>query len=281
MKSLKTVLSVLLALTLAFSLCACIAPGANENGGDTAAKTDETKKTEQPQKTAAATDSAAEQTPELPYNVAGSLKDANKGDVVIFGSYEQDGDTENGKEPLEWLVLSKDGNTLLLITLYAIEQMNFHDSLNTVTWETSAVRAWLNADFISAAFSSAESSRIETSDVIAELNPEFPNSPAGNDTKDKVFLLSVQEASLYFEDGAARMCSPTEKLVATGKFTMSKKPWYAKHSYACIWWLRSPGMNRDLFVSYVDKGGSISGAGQVNFASSTICVRPAMRVAAE
>ena len=285
MKRIILIVSILLTAALAVSLCAC--SNQNEQAGTEAntSKTVVTERHDQPKDTAAATDKkdaeTSEAKPDLPYNVTASLKDAKKGDVVIFGSYEQDGDTGNGSEPLEWLVLDRDGNTLLLITLYAIEQMNFHDSLNTVTWETSAVRAWLNGDFILAAFSPSEAARIKTSDVIAEPNPEFPNSPAGNDTADKVFLLSVQEANRYFEDNAARMCSPTEKLVATGKFTMSKKPWYAKHAYACIWWLRSPGAYKDLYVSSVDKGGSISSGAQVNFAGCTICVRPAVRVADE
>ena len=214
---------------------------------------------------------------DLPYSIV-SIADAKVGDVILFGAYEQDGNDANGREQLEWLVLAKDGNTLTLITLYAVEQMQFHNSLSKVTWETSSLRAWLNDTFLNTAFTSSEKEHVLMNEVIAEKNPEYPNSPAGNDTEDKVFLLSVQEAKLYFSDNAYRKCSPTEKLVATGKFTQSNKPWYAKHNYACNWWLRSPGMFRDNYVSYVDKGGGITGGGQVNYPSCDICVRPVIRI---
>ena len=45
--------------------------------------------------------------------------------------------------------------------------------------------------------------------------------------------------------------------------------------------VRSPGMNRDLCVSYVGKYGNISGGGQVYLTGTDICVRPAMWVSAE
>ena len=47
--------------------------------------------------------------PALPY------RSASKGDTVSFGSYEQDGNTQNGPEPIQWIVLDKiDGQLLLL-----------------------------------------------------------------------------------------------------------------------------------------------------------------------
>lgn len=39
-----------------------------------------------------------------------SFKGAQKGDVVKFGSYEQDGNVSNGKEPIEWRVLEVEGD---------------------------------------------------------------------------------------------------------------------------------------------------------------------------
>lgn len=37
------------------------------------------------------------------------LEKAKVGDTVVFGSYEQDNNTKNGKEEIEWLVLKKNG----------------------------------------------------------------------------------------------------------------------------------------------------------------------------
>ncbi|MBQ9545039.1 MAG: hypothetical protein IJV00_07925 [Clostridia bacterium] len=222
---------------------------------------------------------------DLPYVIVDDLKKAAAGDVIVFGEYEQDGDASNGKEPLEWLVLENEGDDLLVITLYGVEHgIQFHSSLVKVTWETSAVREWLNGSFIGAAFSASERERIKTSTLIAEKNPDYPNSPAGGDTEDKVFLLSVQEAQKYFSDNNARKCSPTDAAIASepavfSQMSASAKAWYASHPYGCSWWLRSPGMYKDLYVSYVGKFGDISGGGQVFLSGTEFCVRPAMRIA--
>ena len=34
-----------------------------------------------------------------------------KGDIVVFGSYEQDNNPTNGQEPIEWIILADDGRT--------------------------------------------------------------------------------------------------------------------------------------------------------------------------
>ena len=49
------------------------------------------------------------------------LKQANVGDYVIFGAYEQDNDTSNGKEKIKWLVLDKQGSKMLVISQYALD----------------------------------------------------------------------------------------------------------------------------------------------------------------
>ncbi len=284
MKNATKILAFLLTAVLAISLCAC----GNTNvpyDGKITEKPDnsQTQNTEDPVGTTSTskpseTDSTeSTQQPEEKLYTVVSLKEAKVGDIVVFGSYEQDGDTSNGKEPLEWLVLADNGGSLLVITLYAIEHMQFHSSLKKVTWETSAMRAWLNSDFISAAFSSEESSKINLSPVIAEKNPNYPNSPAGNDTEDKMFLLNVQEVNLYFKDSASRKCAPTQAVISSSSvFTISNKAWYSNNNYLCSWWLRSPGMYRDTYVSYVDHGGSASGGGQVYLTGTDLCVRPAM-----
>ena len=281
MKKPVRIFSLLLAVVLVFSLCGCL-KWPNENK-----ETKKESQTEQPGDPVDSSKNSAEsndpeQQPsdpaseDAPYSIV-ALNDAVAGDVVVFGSYEQDGNTSNGKEPLEWLVLAKEGDSLFVITLYAIERMHFHSSLSKVTWETSSVRAWLNSEFLAAAFSSDENAKIKPSVVIAEANPDYPKSPAGNDTEDKVFLLRIQEVAQYLPEKADRKCSPTEAVAASANvFSISNRAWYAKHGYVCSWWLRSPGMYKDLYVSYVDHGGSTSGGGQVYLENTDLCVRPAM-----
>lgn len=60
--------------------------------------------------------------------VGGAADDSPKAaySTVFFGSYEQDGNTENGPEPIEWLVLEDDGETMTLLSryiLYGIDQV--------------------------------------------------------------------------------------------------------------------------------------------------------------
>lgn len=56
----------------------------------------------------------------LPFQAAAKPKKLSKsvkvGDTVYFGKYEQDGNKENGKEKIEWKVLSKKGKKALLIS---------------------------------------------------------------------------------------------------------------------------------------------------------------------
>ena len=42
--------------------------------------------------------------------------DVKKGDIVTFGTYEQDDLTRNGAEPIEWIVLAVEGDQALLLS---------------------------------------------------------------------------------------------------------------------------------------------------------------------
>lgn len=77
------------------------------------------------------------------------------GSIVTFGAYEQDNNTGNGKEAIEWLVLDYDAanNRALVISLYALDCKPYNTEKKNVTWEKCTLRAWLNNEFIQAAFS--------------------------------------------------------------------------------------------------------------------------------
>ena len=136
-----------------------------------------------------------------------TLKDAEIGDIVQMGTYEQDGDPET-EDPICWDVLDKDGDAMLLISHDVIAYQRFSDSLKCVIWEDSQIRSWLNQEFYAEAFD-------ETEQVdIRETTLENPSTvgfaahvdPSGDvqvresrpDTKDKIFLLSWKEAEQYY-----------------------------------------------------------------------------------
>lgn len=178
------------------------------------------------------------------YNVE-KLKIAKEGDYVIFGAYEQDNNTSNGKEDVEWLVLEVKDGKALVISKYALDCKPYNTNHTDVTWETCTLRKWLNNDFLGAAFSADEKAMIHTVTVSADKNPDYNTNP-GNATQDQVFLLSITEANKYFSSDSARQCKSTDYAVANGAFEGD--------SDNCWWWLRSPGYNQSDAADVHDEG---------------------------
>ena len=170
---------------------------------------------------------------------------------LIFGSYEQDNNLENGPEPIEWFVLKEEDGRALVLSRYALALMKYHHTIaidSSVTWETWESRAWLNGEFLETAFSKAELERIPTVTVetpmVHDHDPGFDNVPV-NDTEDKLFLLSMQEASRYLKGGRVRRCQPTAYAIA-GYVAEMGKEWsgiWRREEYRgnCQWYLRSQG----------------------------------------
>ena len=195
-----------------------------------------------------------------------SLQVLPVGDYVFFGSYEQDNNPSDGKEAIEWLVLARDGNKALLISKYALDCQQYNSSFTNITWENCTLRSWLNEKFLNAAFNSSEQKQIITSKVTADKNPRYNTSP-GNDTMDKVFLLSITEVNDYFSSSTEAQCSPTE-------YAKMEKSLANSDGDNCWWWLRSPGFasNRAALVS---PDGSVYSDGN-HVIYDTDAVRPAL-----
>ncbi len=187
------------------------------------------------------------------------------GETVSFGSYEQDNNTSNGKEAIEWIVLAKEENRVLVISKYALDCQQYNTSYTSVTWETCSLRKWLNGTFINSAFSSEERARIPTVTVSADKNPDYSTSP-GSSTQDQVFLLSVPEVNQYFSNNAARQCKATAYAKAQGC--------YVSDSGFCWWWLLSPGLNSNC-ADDVNINGYVGSPGHA-VSSGHGAVRPAL-----
>lgn len=167
-------------------------------------------------------------------------KSSKVGDIVSFGTYEY---LEGTESSLQWEVLAKDGNKLMLISRYVLEEQPYNEEYENVTWETCTLRKWLNGEFYNKVFSESEKKKINTTYVI---NPDNVRSRdgyvyayGGNDTYDKVFLLSYDELSLYFE-----MTNDAYAFRYGGNSLTSKGETY---------WLRSVGVDNTL-AGYVDNG---------------------------
>ena len=117
-------------------------------------------------------------------------------------------DKNDKKQPIKWRVLCVDGHDAFLLADQNIEMKSYNASLTAVTWETCTLRSWLNGyassanienidyscdNFIDEAFTETEQSAIYQTDLV---NPDdtYWGTEGGNNTKDKVYLLSYSEA---------------------------------------------------------------------------------------
>ena len=149
------------------------------------------------------------------------------GDYIKFGSYPQ---SANGDIlPIEWLVLAKENNKMLVISRYGLEARRFDSSSNN--WKNSEIRKWLNRDFYNKAFSENEKKLIKPFD-------------------DYIFLLSKGEAEKYFANDEARICKLTAYALKNGVYVWSDNGCGA-------WWLRSATPDLSVSVFSVDSHGFI------------------------
>lgn len=184
--------------------------------------------------------------------------------TIAFGRYPQASNNESAL--IEWLVLKNDGSKALLISKYALDCQRYNTSGRDVTWETCTLRRWLNGSFINSAFSAEEQKQILHTTVTADRNPSSNTDP-GNNTTDKVFLLSRAECSQYLVLCDARSCEGTAYCFAQGA---AQQDVYG----GCRWWLRSPADYSGCVIC-VNDNGTYASAGCSTF-SDGITVRPAL-----
>ena len=156
------------------------------------------------------------------------------GKTIEFGNYPQDKD--GTEKPIEWIVMKKEGNQVLLLSKYVLDAKPYNKELEDVTWETSDIRQWLNNEFYTTAFNKAEKAKIQTSLIKNEDNSKYGTN-GGNDTDDKVFLLSEKETETLFSNKEERIAKATEYATKSGVYVNEEK--------AACWWLRSPGYKSD------------------------------------
>lgn len=233
-----------------------------------------------------------------------------KGDEITFGSYPQSG---SDKEPLTWIVLDVDNtkHAMLLLSKYIIDSKPYHTKNVAITWENCTLRAWLNDEFMSTAFTKSEIDKILTTHL-ANPNNEFSKTAGGNDTDDKVFLLSladiwhadskVPNSGKYFTSNA-KSSNEERKVYATAyahigeRVKIQSKPNTIAHpitpdnpllesSYykykpcknlkcSADWWLRSPGTCKSCAASITTQG-RFNDYDALRVNSTHIGVRPAL-----
>ena len=246
------------------------------------------------------------------------LEDAEVGDLVALGTY----DTAPGNdktEALKWRVIDKDGDKLLILCDQLIDSFCYHNEEtggvpDTMSWQDSTVRAFLNGDFLTECFAEEEIARIETTHLKNEAlqdqleylwrnvedkgdatyselkNQDLPDGP---ETDDKVFLLSVDEVLKYFGDEMAPDPDQSEenypfsvidtypKAIAyvTKAVQDLHQGYYDRVTNGGAWMTRtlSVGSHRNTLVTYVSGSGHFFNY----FTNTPMFIRPAMWVRAE
>ena len=161
-------------------------------------------------------------------------------EVIEFGSYpyEKDGT----RRPIQWMVLKEENNRAMLLSVYGICLKRYNQKWIDVTWETCTLRKWLNKDFFNDAFTEEEKKRVCMTTVENADNPRY-GTEGGNDTEDRMFLLSIGEAET--------MLPKAKQRIQNGTPYAEEKNW---------WWLRSPG-NGSNSAAAVYSDGDIGCAG--------------------
>lgn len=202
------------------------------------------------------------------------------GDGFYYYNWSAGGNRYFRYEPIKWRVLSNDGTELFLLSEYCLTDQKYNETVTDVTWETCTMRFWLNDTFLTEAFTKIEQKAINETTVVNDNNPEY-GTKGGNNTADKIFLLSIDESrsttygfsSDWDEYDAARAAYNTDFAWAKGAYSDYGNTIYRS---AAVWGLRSSGDNgyssaRILGGSDIDRSGR-------SVDHYDIALRPALKI---
>ena len=135
-------------------------------------------------------------------------------EYVTLGTYEQDGNEDTGKEPIEWLVLKQDDEKMLVVSKYCLDYLTYPDDwTSNIIWETSSLRSHLNSEFFNNAFTSDEQQAVLLSEIQNKASEDYYSTVDGNPTQDRVFLLSIDEVQAYLP--ASTSSEPSKRAYGT------------------------------------------------------------------
>ena len=156
----------------------------------------------------------------------------------------------------------------MLVSKFGLDCQPYHKSHGKTTWAYSSLRNWLNSSFLKAAFTTDELNVIlkATVDNSSSQGNSNWNTQGGENTTDRIFLLSYAEADQYFDSNDDRIIQATEYAKGQGAHINSSND-------SCWWWLRSPGSNQDDAAD-VGAGGTLGYNTAVNYDGDV--VRPAL-----
>lgn len=155
------------------------------------------------------------------------ILNACEGDIIQFGYYEQDGDHENGSEPIEWTVLDAENNKIFLLSTKLLDFKTFNEG-SACYWNESNLKKWLNNEFFQHSFTEEEQKRILTTKLETSV---FGNPFETIISEEKLFLMSIEEVEHYFPSRAARMASATEYAASVKATFFDYNTWFTRNHY--------------------------------------------------
>lgn len=163
-----------------------------------------------------------------------AIKNSEVGKYVTIGGFK-------------WKILEFQGNQVLLLKKTALSERAYNDVSGDTTWENSSLRKWLNSEYLTNTFSELEQQKITLSEVKNKDNESY-HTLGGSDTKDYIFLLSIEEVQKYSE----------------------LFPEFKNNS-----WLRSPGARPDS-AAFLSVSGKVMDYGYAAADKDEFTVRPAL-----
>lgn len=191
-------------------------------------------------------------TPNVPNSKFSSLA---IGDYISIGHYEQDADYNNGSEPIEWIVIEKNQDNILLLSKYALEVGKFDDYSNDLA--SSELYKWLNNKFYTESF-------IDEKDIKEQIS--------------EVTLLSYEQAMSLYENKDIASCEPSN-------YVLTKLDDNVKENRdAWAWWLSTPYV--DIDQTYQNLGDTIDRVyvgncgvlGFYNNVNENLLIRPVLSI---
>ena len=184
------------------------------------------------------------------------------GDYVKYGSYEQDGDTDNGKEPIVWEIIDIVDGKALLLSVHTLDRISYNmGTARGVTWQNSNLNRWLREEFYNEAFSMYEK---------ISITPMPETAVNGDDVKNDytdamVSILSELQIKKYLPDAAQRSCIPSHYASAMG----------GKASNGASAWFTWAAGEISQYGRFVTSSGAVYLASELN---NHILVRPCIWV---
>ena len=200
----------------------------------------------------------------IPAGMTGNLTLKPMYSVTDFklGKYEQDDNTDNGKEDIIWVKLKEENGKALLITKELIDAKTFDDAGGAaVNWSNCTLRNWLNGSFYKYSFSDEEKAAIFETVVTTVDDAQTTTS------NDFVFVLSKQEVQEVMKTYADRHAKPTPVAKKNGSLEGQKGGW---------WWLRNK--NSIAGAAVCDDTGIFNTVTGYNTKLTTIGARPCVWV---